>query len=87
MQTDGRLVEQVEYASESGADLRGETDALRLAAREGSGAALKVDIAQADAFEKVEPGANFLQQLASDFLFALVGLDLSEKGQAGECSP
>ena len=34
VQADGRLVEQVEYASESGADLRGEADALGLASRE-----------------------------------------------------
>ena len=32
VQADGRLVEDVEHAHQSGADLRGEPDALRLAA-------------------------------------------------------
>ena len=37
MQADGRLVEHIEHAGEARADLRGETDALALAARQRSG--------------------------------------------------
>ena len=49
MQADGRLVEQVEDAGEAGADLGGEADALGLAAGQSRGAALQVDVTEADA--------------------------------------
>jgi hypothetical protein len=42
VQADGGLVEHVEHAGEAGADLRGEADALALAARQRAGGATSV---------------------------------------------
>src|SRR5690606_4207359 len=44
VQADARLVEHVEHAHESRADLGREADALRLAARQGRGAALEREV-------------------------------------------
>ena len=41
VQADARLVEHVEHADQAGADLGGEPDALRLAARQRAGAAIQ----------------------------------------------
>src|SRR5690606_30059850 len=41
VEADGRLVQHVQDADEAGADLRGEPDALRLAARQGGGGAVE----------------------------------------------
>ena len=82
MQPDGRFVEQVEYASEAGADLRGEADALGFAARKRRCAAVEVDIPKADALQKSKAGTDLLQQLSGDFLFALLQLHVGEEGQA-----
>jgi hypothetical protein len=41
MQADGWLIQDVQYASQLGADLRGKAYALRLTARNGSGGSVK----------------------------------------------
>jgi hypothetical protein len=40
VEADGRFVEDVEHADQTAADLAGEPDALRFAAREGRGGAI-----------------------------------------------
>jgi hypothetical protein len=52
VQADGRLVENVEHAGQAGADLRGQPDALALAARQGAGIARQRQIVEADIVEK-----------------------------------
>ena len=52
MQADRRLVEHVEHAGEARADLRGEADALALAARQRAGGARERQIVEADVVEE-----------------------------------
>src|SRR5262249_37541842 len=51
---------------EARADLPGEANALRLAARERGGRAIECEIMQADVEQEFEPGADFLQQFSGD---------------------
>src|SRR3569833_2187730 len=61
MQTDRRLVEDVENANEPRTDLRRETNALRFAARQRFRRAAKREVIQADVDEKSETLAHFLE--------------------------
>ena len=72
VQADGRLVADVEDAHEAGADLRRKADALRLAAGERRGAAVKRQVVEADLDEEVEAGSDLLEDLVGDRLLALV---------------
>ena len=53
VQADGRLVEDVERADERGAEIRGELDALRLAARKRGGEAVERQVVEADVDEEL----------------------------------
>ena len=66
MQADGRLVEHIHHADQAGADLRGEADALRLAAGQRVGLAIQREVVQADVVEE-DAGrlADFLDDLAA----------------------
>src|SRR6185369_15325263 len=54
VETDRGLVEDVEDAREAAADLRGEADALALAAGEGARCAVEVEIVEPHIVEKAE---------------------------------
>ncbi len=54
VEADGRLVEHVEHAAQPRADLRGQADALALAAGERGGVAVERKIVQADGAEEFE---------------------------------
>ena len=60
VQADRRLVQHVEHAGQAGADLRGESYALALAARKRAGIARQGEVVQADIIEKAQPLADFL---------------------------
>ena len=64
VQADGGLVENIEHAAQPGADLRGQADALALAAGERGRVAVQREVVQADGAEKLEP----LDDLAADAL-------------------
>src|SRR5690606_26118537 len=66
VQADRRLVEHVEHARESRADLGREADALRLAARQGSRRAAECQIVEAHAQEELEAHADLAQHLPGD---------------------
>ena len=66
VQADGRLVEDVADAAQVGAELRGEPDALRLAARERVGAAVEAEIAEPDLLEEREPRHDLAQRALRD---------------------
>src|SRR5690606_41917856 len=55
VQADRRLVEDVDHPGELRADLRGEADALALAAGEGGGAAVQREVAEPHVLEEAEP--------------------------------
>ena len=65
VQADARLVEHVEHPHQPRADLRGQPDALRLAARERARAAVEVQVVEPDAEQQLEPAADLLQHLAA----------------------
>src|SRR5258708_36478733 len=67
MQSDRRLVENVEHANEARTDLRGETNALALAAGETSRGSIEGQVFESNVGEKFEPLANFLEDEARDF--------------------
>ena len=66
MQTDGRLIENVQHAHEPAADLRGETDALRFAAGQCDGGALEREIIESDVVEETQPVGYFFQNRLCD---------------------
>ena len=74
------LVQHVEHAGEAGADLRGEPDALALAAGERAGGAGEGEVFEADVDQELEPIADFLQHADRDLV--LLGGELL--GQRGE---
>src|SRR5947207_2689462 len=65
---DRRLVEDVEHADELRADLRCESQALRLAAREGRSGAVELQVADADILEEGQPLADLLEDAGADQL-------------------
>ena len=66
VQADARLVKDIQHAHQRRADLRGQTDALRLSAGERPGRARKRQILQADIFQKAEAVADLLQDRLGD---------------------
>ncbi|MNO00608.1 hypothetical protein D3C81_2205350 [compost metagenome] len=66
MQADGRFVQHVEDAGQAGTDLRGQTDALALAARQGAGTARQAEVVQADVVQEAQPVGDLLQDAAAD---------------------
>ncbi len=59
VQADRRLVEHVHHADEAGADLRGEADALRLAAGERIGLAVEREVVEADVDQEAAAAREF----------------------------
>ena len=72
VQADRWLVADVEHAHERGADLRGEPDALRFAARERARDAVEREVVEPDVHQELEAAADLLEDLVGDGLFALV---------------
>ena len=68
VQADRGLVEHVEHAGEAGADLRGEADALALAARQRAGGARQGQIVEPDVDQEFEPLADLLEDAAGDLV-------------------
>ena len=68
VQADRGLVEHVEHAGEAGADLRGEPDALALAARQRAGGARQREIFEPDIDQKFQALADFLEHAHGDFV-------------------
>ena len=68
MQADRGLVEHVEHAGQARADLRGEADALALAARQRAGGARQRQIIEPDIDQKFQPLADFLEDARGDLV-------------------
>ena len=71
VQADARLVQNVKHADQPRADLRGQPDALRLAAAQRAALAVEREITEADIFQKAEPRADFLDDFVRDFLLEI----------------
>ena len=72
VQADRRLVEHVEHAGQARADLRGEADALALAARQRAGGARQREIFEPDVDQELQPLADFLEDARRDLVLLLV---------------
>ena len=68
METDARLIQNIEDALEAGADLGGEADALSFPAREGVGGATELQIAETDVLHKLDALTDFFQNGLGDLL-------------------
>ncbi len=66
VESDGRLVQDVQHAHEARAYLRGEPDALRLAARERLRRSAEREVVEPHVHQKTEPVAYFLEDRAGD---------------------
>ena len=74
VQADRRLVEHIEHAGQARADLRGQADALALAARQRAGGARQRQIVEADIVEEAQPLADLLEDAPGDLV--LLGVEL-----------
>ena len=77
VQADRRLVEHVEHAGQARADLRGEADALALAARQRARGARQGQIVEADVAQEGQPVDDLLEDALGD----LVALGVERAGQ------
>src|SRR6266702_8320730 len=64
VQSNGGLVEHIEHAAKPGADLSGQANALRLAARERGGRTVQTEVAQPYGEQKIQPLGDFRQGAA-----------------------
>ena len=71
VQTDGRLVKDIEHAHQGGADLGRQTDALAFAAGESRRSAGQSQIAQSDGFQNVQTGSDLVEDLSRDHAVAV----------------
>ena len=85
VQTDRRLVEHVEDAGQTGADLRRQADPLRLASGQRRGAAGQRQVADADIAQETHPVPDLAQHPVGDERFPLRQLKrVEEVERAGE---
>ena len=97
VESDARLVEDVEHADQPRSDLCGQPDALRFATRERFGGAIEREVLETDIHEKAQALAHFLEDRAGDPGVeprALLGTDRDALGEGervgrrafGECA-
>ena len=79
VQADRRLVEHVQRADQTGADLAGEADALRLATGERAGRARQREVVEADVEQEPEAGVDLLGDPLGDHPLALGELEGGEE--------
>ena len=70
VQPDRRLVEHIEHAGQPRADLRGQPDALALAARQRARGARQGQVVEPDIVEEAQPLVDLLQDAGGDLLLA-----------------
>ena len=68
VQADRRLVQHIEHAGQARADLRGEANALALAAGQRAGRARQRQVIEADVEQEGQPLADFLEHAAGDLV-------------------
>ena len=67
VQANRRFIEHVEHAAQPRTNLRGQPDALRLAAGKSCGRTVEREIAQSDSQQKIDALADFAQRTPGDF--------------------
>ena len=66
MQADARFVQNIENAGQTGADLRGEPNALRFAAGKRAAFAIEREIIESDFEQKLQARINFAHDIGDD---------------------
>ena len=66
MQSDGRLIQNVEYPHETGPDLGGQPDSLGFSSRQGARITGQIEIIQSHIHQEAESGMNFIDDLLAD---------------------
>ena len=79
VQADRRLVQHVKHAGEAGADLRGEPDALALAAGQRARRTREREIIEPDIDQELQPLADLLEHAHADLV--LLGVELRWAGR------
>ena len=96
VQADRGFIEHVRHAHEAAADLRGQTDALCLAAGERAARAVEREVPQADAFEEAQASGDLLDDRRRDRCLRWPQLEAAEEparradaqvGGAGDVEP
>ena len=82
VQADGRLVQHIEHANQTGADLRRQPDTLHLAAREGRAFAVEREVIEPHVVQELQASADLLQHLAHGRRIGGGERKRFEKGQA-----
>src|SRR3546814_13993949 len=81
VQADRGFVEHVHHAHKAGADLRGQADALRLAAGQGVRLAFERQVVEADVDQEGQALADFLDDPGRDLAAPAGQLHLAEESQ------
>ena len=81
VQTDGRLIQNIQHAHERRADLRCEPDALALAAGQRGRRACERQVLQSDALQKMQARAHLAQNALGDLRILLAEREPVEKRQ------
>ena len=79
MQADAGLVEHVQHAHQARSNLRGQPDALGLAAGQRAGSTVEIQVVEADPQEQRQPSADFLEDVPAGVGAAPGRLDGAEK--------
>jgi hypothetical protein len=74
VQADRRLVQHIEHTGEAGADLRGQPNALALAAGQRAAGARQRQVIEPDVDQEFQPLADFLEHAYADLV--LLGVEL-----------
>ena len=82
MQADARFVQNIQYAGQAAAYLRCQTDALRFAAAERTGASVERQVIKAYVIEELQTRHNLLQNLMRNYLLLRRQLQLFKELQA-----
>jgi len=83
METDRRLIEDVEDADKTGADLCGQPDALAFPTGQRGGRPIQCQVIQTDVDEKTKPFANFFQNAMGDHQLAFREFHRTEEVERG----
>src|SRR5690606_2787518 len=79
VQTDAWLVQNVQNTLQTRANLRSQTDALRLAAAQSRGATQKRQVVEADVLQKAKAGVHLFKDLMGDMHFFVRKFYMFEK--------
>ncbi len=78
VQTNRRLVQNVEHAAQLRSDLSGQTNSLSFTARQSCGRTVKRQVTEADRLEKAQARLDLSQNQSRDLFFSRIQFDLIE---------